>query len=110
MANDVTDLSLAFDFEGQRYELSQRDMTASERLAWRQTLGVPFPAMMMQGLDVDVIAGVIWIIKRRSDPRLAFTDIADKLRWDDFDIVRVGDEGEATEAVDAADPTESAGS
>lgn len=108
---DDADVSLAFDFEGQRYELSQRDMTASERLAWRQTLGMPFLAMLMQGLDVDVVAGVIWIIKRRSDPRLAFTDIADKLRWDDFDIVRVGDDGsDDAEVVDDADPTESAGS
>lgn len=109
------DVVVAFDYEGERYRLANDEMTAAERLAWRQTFGMPYLAMLTQGLDIDFAAGVIWIIKRRSNPRLRFSDIAEKLTWKDTRLVINGrpvdeDDQDNTEEVDEADPTESVGS
>lgn len=66
-----------------RYAIDLDDFTASEAGEFRRSVGVPIAAMFATEDvgDIDGIAGLIWLIKRRAAKGLAYGAVADEIRY-----------------------------
>lgn len=102
------DAMLELEFNGEKLILRQSEITGIDSRDFRAELGFGVTGMFQADgrfLDVDSVAGVIWLIKRRTNPRLKFVDIAAKVTFADLNNI-----GEAIEDDDtvieigAADP------
>lgn len=93
-------LTLTIEHGGKTYTLSTGDFTALDARTFRQTVGI----RLVDGFiapDLDAIAGLLWLHKRRTHPQLRFDDVAKTVTYEsiDFNV----DNGEAAEE-DPNDP------
>lgn len=88
-------------YEGE-YEIDVDDLTASETLRIRQTLGVPLQTALAQP-DAELMAVLVWIVRTRGSQAkgLAFQAVADNITRKQ--IAPLDDKPEG----DALDPTSS---
>lgn len=69
---------------GQVYELKPDEVTAEDAKDFRREVGTALGAVFggARDVDLDVIAGVIWIVRRKEGERtLKYHDVAGKLTY-----------------------------
>ena len=77
---------------GKEYRLDRRQMTANDAKDFRGAVGVPLTKVMAEGSwDVDVVAGIVWLVRRRTERTLAYQTVAAGITYDsDIDINLAG--------------------
>lgn len=84
---------------GAKYQIRMSDLTAADAGLFRKTLGIPLSAAFQEGnADIDVIAGLVWLVRRRANPTLAYASVAETLNYGNIEVG-----GKAEPAAEQAD-------
>lgn len=100
------DLTITFKLAGgETYTVRHVDMTAIDARDFRRAVGERLVTVFAGtlGADLDVIAGLLWLTRRRDEPHLTYEQVAEDLRYADLEAV-----DQTTEAAEV-DPTSSPG-
>ena len=84
------------------YELRLGDLTPRDSGDFRREVGMP----LMQAFgatDLDVIAGFVWLIRRRAQRNLSYAEVADSFTYADY-LGGFDADGDGSEAEDPTDP------
>ncbi len=86
--------AIEFHYDGKDYQISPGDLTAVEARDYRRTMGESLARTMTGGdIDIDVIATLVWLVDRRTNPGISWESIADRMTYDAMTDVEI-DEGE----------------
>lgn len=98
----MADASISFIAAGTRYEVNFEDLTAADSGDFRRAVGLPLSAVFRDGeADLDAIAGLVWLVRRRGDRKLSYYSVAETLTYGNVSL----DEDEtAADAEDADSP------
>lgn len=61
--------------------------TANETLAFRQVFSCGIVSALQGGVDSDVVAGLVWLIRRRQAKALPFSAVADTITLGNLEFV-----------------------
>ncbi len=95
MATDA-DLTFEITWDGRTDTIRPAEFTADEIGAFRRAVGFSLNAGM-QDLDLDVFAGLVWIYRRRDNPKLTYEQVSKSLSYADvIDMAddELGDDGD----------------
>ena len=82
-------------FQATPYEIDMKDLSGVDVLDARKVLGIGLVQAASQGMDIDVVAVLVWLVRRRASKGLAFNAVADTINYGnvDFDVKpQAGDE------------------
>ena len=69
--------------DGKEYRLDRRQMTANDARDFRGAVGVPLTKVIAEGSwDVDIVAGIVWLVRRRTERTLAYQTVAEGITYD----------------------------
>lgn len=90
--------SLAITVDGTTYTVRMADLSAIDAKEFRAAVGVSLAQAMHEGsTDLDVIAGLVWLARRKRERGLAYVKVAKDINYDsDIDVT----EADGTEADD----------
>ena len=92
---------LVFTVAGATYRAKMGEFTPRDALDFRQAFGVPLVHAVAGGqIDIDIIAGLVWLIRRRANPRLQLGEVLDSFTYDDAEMGA----GSGTPAEEPTDP------
>ncbi len=91
--------ALEITVDGKQYVIRFEDFNALEAREFRREMGSGLSAAFQDTPDLDTIAGVLWLLRRKASPKLKFEEVAKELTYLNFGVV---DDGE--EAPDDDDP------
>lgn len=75
--------TIVVEVDGKEYRLDRRQMTANDAKDFRAAVGVSLNQVLMEGsMDVDVVAGIVWLVRRRRDRTLAYATVAEAITYD----------------------------
>jgi hypothetical protein len=92
--------TIVIKLDGQEHRLAAGDITALDAKAFRAVVGRPLMTAFDGDVDLDVIAGVVWISRRRTEPGLTYEQVAGGISYASDLDVDIG----ADVALGAADP------
>lgn len=69
------------------YSIDPEDFTATELGQFRKAVGFPLETIGTAGVGLDVLAGMVWLVRRRSSRGLAFEAVADTIRTKNLELV-----------------------
>lgn len=85
-------------FKGTTYDIFLGDLTGRDVKDFRAQVGRSpvhaFSEAPTTGMDLDVIAGFVWLAKRRRSPKTTYDDILDEINYSNFEV---GSPGEVDE-------------
>lgn len=94
--------ALQITVDGETFVIEMENLTARDAREFRHAVGVSLAQAMYEGsADLDVVAGLIWLVKRKRDPRLRFADVERSITYgsdlevSDGDTEEKPDPGEA---------------
>jgi len=94
MSTEDPALSVELD-DGKRYIIRLLDFRASDDRLLRQTIGMTsYQAFidLQEAMGLDSLAGLVWVMRRRSEPNLTYEEVADSIGLKEAATVRNGDE------------------
>jgi hypothetical protein len=109
------DGAIAFEIDGQRYELNIRRLTPQDAVACRKAVGLSVAGVlraMDEDPDIDIIAALVWLARRsRGERSLTFKEVARDINYDTAltEAAKVIDVGVTGEEADLPDPEQSGG-
>ena len=64
--------------DGQKWVLDFSDLTAIDAKDFRREVGFPLASVLSGGEaeDLDVYAGLVWLARRKDEPKLTFAEVA----------------------------------
>lgn len=67
--------------DGAVYELDFSDLTAIDSKDFRREVGIPLSSVLSdkEDADLDVIAGLVWLARRKVETALTYVEVASKL-------------------------------
>lgn len=77
------------------YDVDLSDLTGIDAKDFRRAVGIPLAAVLTEKteLDLDVVAGLVWLARRRNEPSLTFEKVAAGINFlSDLDIDQVEEE------------------
>jgi len=84
--------ALEITVNDKQYVIRLQDFSALEAREFRREMGSGLTAAFADTPDLDTIAGVLWLHRRKSNPKLKFDDVARELTYDNFDVTADDDE------------------
>lgn len=79
----MPDSALEITLDGETFTLRFSDLTAIDAKDFRAAVGIPLTAAMTEGVtDLDIIAGLVWLARRRRERGLAYATVAKALTYD----------------------------
>lgn len=92
--------------DGKQYVIRFEDFNALEAREFRRELGSGLAAAFNDTPDLDTIAGVLWLHRRKTNPKLKFDEVAKELTYFNFDVVDDDEDvvGDDEDAVGDDDP------
>ena len=101
--------SLSVKIEGTEHLLVTRDLSAIDAREFRAETGVSLQealrgAFLRQDVDLDRLAGFVWLVRRRIEPRLSYTAVALSLNYDTDITVDLAPEMDAGGPEEVGDP------
>lgn len=75
--------------DGVDYDLDFSDLTAIDAKDFRREVGTPLASVLTGGVDadIDVIAGLVWLARRKHQPSLTYTEVAQSISFtSDLDV------------------------
>jgi hypothetical protein len=99
----VADSTLSFLVDGRRYDVTFEDLTAADAGDFRKAVGMPLSALFGGEVtpDIDAIAGLVWLVRRKQERQLSYRVIAESLNYGN--VAPVEDDA-PVEAEDPHDP------
>lgn len=98
----MADNTISFVVGGARYDVCLDDLTAADAGDFRRAVGIPLVSAFSDGkADLDVIAGMVWLIRRRGQRNLAYASVAETITYGNVSQV---DDEQPAEAADGNDP------
>jgi hypothetical protein len=89
---------VTFVAAGARYEIDFEDFTAADAGDFRRAVGIPLSAIFVAGTaDLDGIAGLVWLVRRRGDRKLSYHSVAEALTYGNVDMAGGDAEQDAEE-------------
>lgn len=90
-----TESGLVITLEGKKYTILQSEITGVEVKDFREAVGVSPMRFFAdpRNLDLDIVAGFIWLVRRRKERALQYDDIASKINYGsqlEFDAAAAG--------------------
>lgn len=65
-----------------RYQIDFADLTGRDSADFRRALGIPLSQVMQQkSADVDALAALVWLTRRRMNRALPFEAVADAITY-----------------------------
>lgn len=86
--------TMIISLDGEEFRLRPQEITALDSKAFHDAVGVGLMQVFTGevSMELEVAAGLLWIIRRKSNPRLTFEDVAGALRLDtDLRVVEAPD-------------------
>lgn len=83
MADDPV---LELTVDGTVYRIRFDEFNALDAREFRRELGTGMAAAFTESPDLDTIAGVLWLHRRKTNPKLKFADVARELTYLDFEV------------------------
>jgi hypothetical protein len=76
--------TIVVELDGTKYRLRAREITAIDSKAFRDKVGIGLMEVFtgQASVELEVAAGLLWIARRKSDPRLTYEDVAGSLTFD----------------------------
>lgn len=101
MSQEQQDLAVRITIAGKEREFRVGEYTAVEARLFRREMGVSLQKVFRDGdVDLDIIAALWWLQRRRDNPKLTFEDVAGAFTYDDLVVPNNQDGG----AVEEGDP------
>lgn len=73
--------------DGVKYTIRMSDLSAADAGLFRKTVGLPLAAAFTEGnADIDVIAGLVWLVRRKTNPTLAYAAVAETLNYGNLEV------------------------
>jgi hypothetical protein len=89
-----TNAALTIKIDGKSYEVRVGEFTGRDVRDFRAVLGFTpqkvFNDPSLYG-DLDAMAGLVWLVRRRAEPSLGFEKVLDSISYDNVDVVTEGD-------------------
>jgi hypothetical protein len=84
MPPEPTDPGFSMTLDGRTYTVRLSELTGIDAKDFRAEVGVPLSVVFRDpaALDLDVLAGLVWLVRRRLDRRLSYAQVASSLRYD----------------------------
>lgn len=95
---DTTKVS--FRVAGAGYEVDYNTLTAVDAGDFRRVVGIPLVHAFRNGADLDVIAALVWLVRRRGQRGLTYEEVAESINYGNVEF----DTDEAAEAKDPNSP------
>jgi hypothetical protein len=70
--------------DGKRYVFSVDDASADDAGALRRATGLSLRGLLnaaMEDLDIDVVAALVWLVRRRDEPHLRYEAVAKEIGY-----------------------------
>ena len=100
----MADATITFIAAGTRYAINFEDLTAADSGDFRRAVGMPLSAVFRDGeADLDAIAGLVWLVRRRGQRNLAYASVAESLTYGNVSL-ETEDDAAAPDAEDADSP------
>lgn len=80
------DFNVTVTLQGEPVTFRLGEMTAQDAGDFRRAVGVPLMQAISAGLDLDVVAGLLWLVKRRDQPKVSYQSIAATLTYNDLEV------------------------
>lgn len=83
------------------YDIDFSDLTAVDAKDFRREVGIPLAAVLAdkEDADIDVIAGLVWIVRRKAEKGLTFDTVAKSISFTTtLDLDATPDGGDPPEA------------
>ena len=93
----MADMRMVITAGGHRYDVNMGSFTAMDARLFRDEFGVPL-TMAFQQPDLDLVAGVLWLHRRKSNGRLTYADVAATMSYDEWLDSMSGDEDDDDDA------------
>jgi hypothetical protein len=91
-----------FKVNGELYEMSPGDFTAVDAGDFRRQMGISLGEAFSSGqADIDIVAALVWLVRRRTNRGLAFRAVAETIT---YDSIEPADDTEPAPAADPMDP------
>lgn len=79
------DLQIALSIDGEDHTWRMGDFTAIDARDYRFAVGSRLVEAFISP-DLDAVAGLLWLAKRRTDPTVSYDDVAGGLSYDAVDF------------------------
>lgn len=95
--------TLAITVDGTTHTVRLAQLTAIDAKEFRAAVGVSLAQAMAEGsTDLDVVAGLVWLARRKRERGLAFAKVAKEITYEtDLDVAQPDDEAEADDPGEA---------
>lgn len=80
--------------DGEQYDIDFSDLSAIDSKDFRKAVGIPLASVLTerQDADIDVIAGLVWLARRKKEPRLSYEEVAESINFTtDMDMKPAGE-------------------
>lgn len=74
-----------FKVHGSPYDIRLGDLTPQDAGDFRRAVGVPLGHAFSPAMDLDVIAGLMWLTRRKQNRNLSYAEVAESFTYDDFE-------------------------
>ncbi|MGH9225704.1 MAG: hypothetical protein ACRD2W_18400 [Acidimicrobiales bacterium] len=75
--------SITIRLDGTNFNFSASQVTAIDARDFRAAVGVPIMQVFTQNsVDLDVMAGMIWVVRRRTERGLTYEQVASSITYD----------------------------
>lgn len=76
--------NLAITLDGREYVVRSAELTAIDAKDFRAAVGMSIMSVLTDpsGLDLDVVAGLVWLLRRRTERGLSFDAVAASINYD----------------------------
>lgn len=92
--------ALSLTVDGKEYIIRFQDFNALEAREFRREMGTGLSAAFADTPDLDTIAGLLWIHRRKTNPRLQYDEVAKVLNYDNLEI----EESDGSDGTEEPDP------
>ncbi len=98
----MSDTALAITVDGTTHTIRLANLTAIDAKDFRAAVGVSLAQAMSEGsTDLDVVAGLVWLARRKTERGLPYATVAKALTYDSDLSVDQPSEPEATDPGEA---------
>lgn len=96
--------AMSLTVDGEEYIIRFEDFTALDSREFRREMGMSLAQAFTTDPDLDMVAGLLWLHRRKTEPKLKYEDVAKKLTYLNIEV-----EDPDPDADGSADPAGSEG-